>query len=120
MEKGKKNTHSRQISRGGTGTEQSGTGTISVLFFFSVLTSVGILAITCSFIIRFKSFKWLVKIDCKENKTSGNRYLRIRTLYGPKIHSKRGMFKKNFCFSFDHRIVRVVKDITRVSVLRFG
>ena len=47
MEKGKKNTHSGQISRGGTGTEQSGTGTISVMFFFSVLTSVGILAITC-------------------------------------------------------------------------
>ena len=34
MEKGKKKTHSRQISRGGTGIEQSGTGTISVLFFY--------------------------------------------------------------------------------------
>ena len=34
MEKGKKNTHSGQISRGGTGTEQSGTGTISVMFFY--------------------------------------------------------------------------------------
>ena len=34
MEKGKKNTHSGQFSRGGTGTEQSGTGTISVLFFY--------------------------------------------------------------------------------------
>ena len=33
MEKGKKNTHSRQFSRGGTGTEQSGTGTIRILFF---------------------------------------------------------------------------------------
>ena len=33
MEKWKKNTHSGQISRGGTGTEQSGTDTISVLFF---------------------------------------------------------------------------------------
>ena len=33
MEKGKKNTHSGQFSRGGTGTEQIGTGTISVLFF---------------------------------------------------------------------------------------
>ena len=53
MEKGKKNTHYGQISRGGTGTKLSGTGTISVLFFF-FLTSVGILAITCSFIIRFK------------------------------------------------------------------
>ena len=34
MEKGKKNTHSGQISRGGTGTEQNGTGTISVMFFY--------------------------------------------------------------------------------------
>ena len=34
MEKGKKNTHYGQFSRGGTGTEQSGTGTISVLFFY--------------------------------------------------------------------------------------
>ena len=34
MEKGKKNTHSGQFSRGGTGTKQSGTGTISVLFFY--------------------------------------------------------------------------------------
>ena len=33
MEKGKKNTHSEQISRGGTSIEQSGTGTISVQFF---------------------------------------------------------------------------------------
>ena len=34
MDRGKKNTHSGQISRGDTGTEQSGTGTISVLFFY--------------------------------------------------------------------------------------
>ena len=33
MEKGKKNTHSGQFSRRGTGTEQSGTGTISILVF---------------------------------------------------------------------------------------
>ena len=33
MEKWKNNTHSGQNSRGGTDTEQSGTGTISVLFF---------------------------------------------------------------------------------------
>ena len=33
MEKGKKNTHSGQFSRGCTGTKQSGTGTISVMFF---------------------------------------------------------------------------------------
>ena len=32
MEKGKKNPHSGQILWGGTGTEQSGTGTISVMF----------------------------------------------------------------------------------------
>ena len=37
MEKGKKNTHFGQFSRGGTGTKQSGTGTISVLFFFFFL-----------------------------------------------------------------------------------
>ena len=34
MEKGKKNTYSGQISRGGTGTKQSGIGTISVMFFY--------------------------------------------------------------------------------------
>ena len=33
MEKWKKNPHSGQISRGGTGTDQSDTGTVSVLFF---------------------------------------------------------------------------------------
>ena len=32
MEKGKKNIRSGQFLRGGTGTEQSGTGTISVMF----------------------------------------------------------------------------------------
>ena len=31
MEKGEKNHHLWEISRGGTGTKQSGTGTISVL-----------------------------------------------------------------------------------------
>ena len=34
MEKGKKNTNSRQFSKGGTGTKQSGTGTISVMSFY--------------------------------------------------------------------------------------
>ena len=34
MEKWEKNTHFGQFSRGGTGTEQSGTGTISVMFFY--------------------------------------------------------------------------------------
>ena len=52
MEKGKKNTHSGQFSRGGTDTKQSGTGTISVLF--SVLTSFRILSITWSLLIRFE------------------------------------------------------------------
>ena len=33
MEKGKKNPHSGQISRGGTGTEQGSTSIVSVLFF---------------------------------------------------------------------------------------
>ena len=50
MEKGEKNHHFWAISRGGTGTKQSGTGTITVLF----QTSVRILAITWSFIIRFE------------------------------------------------------------------
>ena len=49
MEKGKKNIHSGQISRGCTGTEQSYTGTDC-----SILTSVRILAITYSFLIRFE------------------------------------------------------------------
>ena len=34
MEKWKKNTHSGQNLRSGTGTEQSGTGTVGVLFFY--------------------------------------------------------------------------------------
>ena len=66
MEKGEKNHHLWEISRGGTGTKQSGTGTISVLstgtgteFLVSVpnalfRTSVSILAITWSFLIRFE------------------------------------------------------------------
>ena len=33
LEKGKKNTNTGQFSRGGTGTKQSSTGTISVLSF---------------------------------------------------------------------------------------
>ena len=52
MEKVKKNPHSRQNSRGYTGTGHICTGTGSVLFFF--LTSVRILAITFSFPIQFK------------------------------------------------------------------
>ena len=66
MEKGEKNHHFWEISRGGTGTKQSGTGTISILSTgtgteFSVpvpnalfWTSVTILTITWSFHIRFE------------------------------------------------------------------
>ena len=59
MEKWEKNHHSGEISRGGTGTEQSGTSTDCVLStgtgtHCSILTSVRILAITWSFLIRFE------------------------------------------------------------------
>ena len=66
MEKGEKNHHFWAISRGGTGTKQSGTGTISVLstgtcieFLVPVLnalfwTSVSIFSIAWSFLIRFE------------------------------------------------------------------
>ena len=52
MEKWEKNHLSGQFSKGGIGTEQSGTGTTLVLStgtgtHFFVLTSVRILAITC-------------------------------------------------------------------------
>ena len=62
MEKWEKNHLSGQFSKGGTGTKQSGTSTISVLStgtgtgtdtHCSFFTSVRILAITCSFIIQF-------------------------------------------------------------------
>ena len=55
MEKWEKNHLFEQFSKGGTGTKQSGTGTISVLStgtdtgtgtHYSILTSVSILAIT--------------------------------------------------------------------------
>ena len=56
MEKSEKNHLSGQISKGGTGTEQSGTGTTLVLSTGTgthalLWTSVSILAITCSFLI---------------------------------------------------------------------
>ena len=63
MEKWEKNHLSGQFSKGGTGTKQSGTSTISVLStgtgtrtgtHCSILTSVSILVITCSFLIRFE------------------------------------------------------------------
>ena len=59
MEKGEKNYLSGQISKGGTGTEQSGTGTTLVLSTGTgthalFWTSVSILVITYSFLILFK------------------------------------------------------------------
>ena len=63
MEKWEKTHHSGKFSRGGTGTKQSGTGTDCVLStgtgtgtgtHCSILTSVCILAITWSFLIRFE------------------------------------------------------------------
>ena len=59
MEKGKKNHFSGQFLKGGTGTEQSGTGTTLVLSTGTgthcyVLTSVRSLAIPWSFMIRFE------------------------------------------------------------------
>ena len=76
MEKWEKNHHFWAFSRGGTSTKQSGTGTTgtgteklvpvpNVMFW----TSVRILAITWSFLIRVEYFKWLVKLDFKENKS---------------------------------------------------
>ena len=59
MEKWEKNHLFGQFSKGGTGTEQSGTGSTLVLStgtgtHCSILTNVRILAITCSFLIRFE------------------------------------------------------------------
>ena len=59
MEKWEKNHHFGENSRGGTSTEQSGTGTDCVLStgtgtHCSILTSVCILDITWSFMIRFE------------------------------------------------------------------
>ena len=61
MEKWEKTHHSGEISRGGTGTKHSGTGTDCILSIgtgtrtqCSILDSVRILAITWSFLIRFK------------------------------------------------------------------
>ena len=66
MEKWEKNHHFWEISRGGTGTKHSGTDTISVLSIGTGIensvpvpnvmfwTSVSILVITWSFLIRFE------------------------------------------------------------------
>ena len=52
MEKVKKNPHSGQNSRAISVHVRA--VPVQVVFCFSVLTSVGILAITCSFLIRFE------------------------------------------------------------------
>ena len=63
MGKWEKSHHSGEISRGGTGTKQSGTDTDCVLSTGTgtgtgthalFWTSVSILAVTCSFLIRFE------------------------------------------------------------------
>ena len=71
MEKREKNHHFWEILRGGTGTKQSGTGTEFSVPVPNVMfqTSVSILDITWSFLIRYELFKFLVKLDFKENKT---------------------------------------------------
>ena len=78
MEKWEKNHHYGEISRGGTGTKQSGTCTDCVLStgtgtgtdtHCSILDSVRILVITWSFLIRFDLFKLIIKLDFKENQT---------------------------------------------------
>ena len=65
-------------------------GTVSVqeMLRFSVSTSFRILFITCSFLIRFELFKFLVKIDFKENQTYRNRHRQLLIISGLKIHSK--------------------------------
>ena len=68
MEKWKKNPHSRQNSR--PVPVQVRAVPVQVVLCFSILTSVRIFAITCSFIIRFELFKFLVKLDFNENQTS--------------------------------------------------
>ena len=77
-------------------------GTVSVqeMFYFSVLTSVRILAITCSFLIRFELFKFLVKLDFKENQTSRNRHCQILILSSLNIYSKWGHVQAKFWFQF--------------------
>ena len=89
------------------GTGQTCTGTPC-----SILTSVRILAITCPFLIRIELFKWLIKIDVKENQTFRNIHRLILTLSDLKIHSKWGYILANFCFSFDHIVVRIVSDVS--------
>ena len=49
----------------------------------SISTSFRILAITYSFLIRFELFKWLIKLDFKENQTFRNRHRQILTLSDP-------------------------------------
>ena len=61
---------------------------VQEMLCFSVLTSFRILAITCSFQIRFELFKLLVKIYFKETQTYRNRHHQILIISGLKIYSK--------------------------------
>ena len=65
-------------------------GTVSVqeMLCFPVSTSFRILTITCSCLIQFECFKFLVKIDFKANHTYRNRHRQILIISGPKIRSK--------------------------------
>ena len=76
MKKWEKNHLFWEISRCGTGTiSVMSTGTDTGTEFSVPIpnalfwTSVSILAITWLFLIRFEIFKWLVKLDFKENKS---------------------------------------------------
>ena len=64
----------------------SSLGTGNALFYVS--TNFRILTITCSFLLRFELFKFLVKIDFKENHTDRNTNRQIMIISGLNIHSK--------------------------------
>ena len=53
-----------------------------------------------------------IKRYFKENQTYRNRYRQIWNLSFPKIHSKLGHVQDNSSISFDHRVVRVVADVS--------
>ena len=94
MEKGKKNPHYGQISRGCTGTKQSCTDTGSVLFFYFDQCSY----FGHNYVI---SYPILVIQVSSQNRLQGEpkiliRYLQILILCGPKIHSKWGYVQANF------------------------
>ena len=61
---------------------------VQKMLCFVVLTSFRILAITCSFLIRFELFKLLIKIGFKEKQTYRNRHRPIMIISGLKFFSK--------------------------------